>query len=216
MQVLRGHLLLTYNLHLTAMQVPDQARCSGAVFFGLEYWDDRMVQLYKRCIKYWTTAHRLLLFVQDQLLSRACDAARADGCAHGHSCMALAKAWGSNRNQDTGLDVPVADGDAVDCMRLLPAFEQCYLLPDNDTVLSATGLGRLLHENLKIRTWFPDLMRVPDLATNGADPVRGPLYEMWVVNLASITSGRTDARTDAKQSSRQTFYDPFTSCLAAL
>jgi len=72
LQVLGGSALCTFKLHLAAIHLPDQVRACGASFFSLEYWVERMVQVYKRMIKYRATAYPELIFINAYLLQRAC------------------------------------------------------------------------------------------------------------------------------------------------
>lgn len=71
-QVFAGTALCTFKLHLAAIHLADQVRACGPSAFSLEYWVERMVQLYKRLIKYRSTAAPELLFVNDHLLQRVC------------------------------------------------------------------------------------------------------------------------------------------------
>lgn len=72
-QVFGGSALCTFKLHLAAMHLADQVRASGPSAYSLEYWVERMVQLYKRLIKYRSTAAPELLFINDNLLLRVCE-----------------------------------------------------------------------------------------------------------------------------------------------
>ena len=72
LQTFEGTAFTTFKLHLAACHLADQVRCTGASFFCQEFWVERMVQLYKQKIKYRSTAHPELLFINDELLVRAC------------------------------------------------------------------------------------------------------------------------------------------------
>ena len=56
LQVYGGLALATFKLYLAAFHLPNQVRACGASFFMLEYWVERLVQLYKRMVKYMSTA----------------------------------------------------------------------------------------------------------------------------------------------------------------
>lgn len=72
LQVFGGLALATFKLHLAAFHLPDQVRACGASFFMLEYWVERLVQLYKRMVKYRSTAFPELIFINSYLLHQAC------------------------------------------------------------------------------------------------------------------------------------------------
>jgi len=71
--VFSGQVLATLKLHLAAVHLPDQVRACGPAFFCLEYWIERLVQFFKRLIKYRGTSGSERIFVNDLLLRRACD-----------------------------------------------------------------------------------------------------------------------------------------------
>lgn len=72
LQVFGARALCTFKLHLAAVHLADQVRACGPSAYSLEYWVERMVQLYKRLIKYRSTAAPELIFVKDHLLVRVC------------------------------------------------------------------------------------------------------------------------------------------------
>ena len=72
LQLLGGAALCTFKLHLASSHLPDQARTGGAAFFSLEFWVERLVQLYKRFIRHRSSGKPELLFVQAEVLTRAC------------------------------------------------------------------------------------------------------------------------------------------------
>lgn len=72
LQVFGSVALCTFKLHLAAIHLADQVRACGPSFFCLEYWVERMVQLYKRLIKYRSTACPEKVFVNDHLVQTAC------------------------------------------------------------------------------------------------------------------------------------------------
>lgn len=75
-QLLGGASLCTMKLHLAADHLPDQVRTAGPSHLALEFWVERLVQEFKRFIKYRSTAFPELLFLKDQCLMRACSRLR--------------------------------------------------------------------------------------------------------------------------------------------
>ena len=71
-QTLGGAALVTFKLHLAACHLPDQVRTGGAAYFSLEFWVERMVQEYKGYIRGRGTGKPELLYVKDEVMSRAC------------------------------------------------------------------------------------------------------------------------------------------------
>lgn len=130
LQVFGGHVLCTFKLHLAAVHLPDQVRSSGASFFCLEYWVERMVQVYKRMIKYRSTAFPELLFINSYLLRRACLQILRTAAGAQLVCMAIAvKAARERRKQRRrravarqadamflGAPKPVADAERLQVM----------------------------------------------------------------------------------------------------
>jgi len=97
LQVLGGSALCTFKLHLAAIHLPDQVRACGA---SLEYWVERMVQVYKRMIKYRATAYPELIFINAYLLQRAClQILRCAAGAHIVSMAVAVKAAQENRRR---------------------------------------------------------------------------------------------------------------------
>jgi hypothetical protein len=149
LQAFGGAVFATFKLHLAAFHLPDQVRSSGAAFFCLEYWVERMVQLFKRMIKYRSTAYPALLFVHDHMLTRACERARR---SHEDQCLSVDEALEAVRATHR-----VQHDEAVpEHAKLLgapkivtPAERQAVLHPQHGDG-SATGLGRLLYDSPKL------------------------------------------------------------------
>ena len=134
MQAFGGKALTTFKLHIAAIHLPDQARSCGATFFCVEYWVERLVQLVKRMIKYRTTAHPEDLFVNTQLLERACKRLRRS--KYGKGCESVAEATEAVRASRVSRHMHDEDieGEAMllGAPKCLSDSERRQLLPDLD------------------------------------------------------------------------------------
>lgn len=148
-------MLATFKLHLAALHLPDQVRASGAAFFCLEMWVERMVQYFKRMIKYRTTAHPGLLFVHDHLLRRACERARISALAEGVALRGLDDAVSAakvQRRKRCDFDDSAVQGTTAELLgapRNVTDAERDFLLPavSPDAGDEPSGLVRLLLED---------------------------------------------------------------------
>lgn len=174
MQVFGGASLCTMKLHLAADHLPDQVRVGGPAYLALEFWIERLVQEYKRFIKYRSTAFPEHLFIGDQNLLRACSFIRILGAGGGvktlDELVAEIKAlWRRDRPGteagDRKLPSPetllgaARDPTDSDVAKILPPFPRAV----NHQL---KGLPSLLHSTPGLEAedrWpaFPDLHPVP-------------------------------------------------------
>lgn len=158
-------MLCTFKLHLAAFHLPDQVRACGAAFFCLEYWIERMVQLFKRMIKYRSTAYPELLFIHDYLLFRACLLLlRTDD---GAGLISLEDALEERKVERRRRRRPaaVADKDDVLCgaPRELNDAERELVLPAWDGVSDLAGLPYLLYSDKSLHDLgWPTARSLPD------------------------------------------------------
>ncbi|GMH34979.1 hypothetical protein BSKO_02840 [Bryopsis sp. KO-2023] len=75
-ETLGGGKMCTFKLHILNCRAKEQHCRSGHPSFSLEYWVERMVQLVKKSVKYRTTAHPELIFVNTHLVRCAMTRAR--------------------------------------------------------------------------------------------------------------------------------------------
>lgn len=148
LQVFGGLALATFKLHLAAFHLPDQVRACGASFFMLEYWVERLVQLYKRMVKYRSTAFPELIFINSYLLHQACM-----NWLHRYGVKALVtmeeavdRAREERRTRKRRRP-EAADEFMLGAPQQLTDEERLAVLPSHDGVDDLTGLPYLLYSD---------------------------------------------------------------------
>lgn len=143
MQSFGGSAIATFKLHLAAIHLPDQVRCSGASFFSLEFWVERLVQLYKHMVKYRCNAYPELLFINDQLLRLACQTL----LRHRHGRHLVGMATAIQRIKEAGKrkrDTDVKDAFLLGKARPMTSAEEDAVLPHHDMIAGLKGIPYLL------------------------------------------------------------------------
>lgn len=177
-------------------------RCSGASFFSLEYWVERLVQLYKRMIKYRSTACPELLFIHDLLLYLACQQLLRTRLGHFILSMTdairRAKARPKSGKKRKGKPA-VRDEYLLGKGQDLTPDEVDAVLPQHDAIDGLNGLPYLLYSDRRLHElgWpaFPLLL-------DGVGKLWAVLYELGLP--AAGNPGDPDVRVVMHKFTRAT------------
>ena len=169
-QVLGGAALVTFKLHLAACHLPDQVRVGGAAYFSLEFWVERMVQEYKGYIRGRGTGKPELLYVKDEVMSRACRRMRRERRGRGLQLIreAVEEAKVRRRPRAKRTLLPRVMGEPcpelVGAPRPLTEVQRAFLLPDYRGHGDLGGLGYILQNapELGRESGWPTFADVPD------------------------------------------------------
>ena len=143
---------MTFKLHLAACHLPDQVRCGGAAYFSLEFWVERMVQDYKGYIRGRGTGKPELLYVKDEVMSRACRRMRRERQGWRLQLIqeAVRDARARRRPRGPGILLPRVMGEPCPefsgAPRPLTEAQRELLLPDYSGEGDLGGLGYILQE----------------------------------------------------------------------
>ena len=188
--------LATHNLHTCMLHVPEQARACGATAFAGEWWLERLMQVFKRTVKYRCTRYPETTAVQHWLTLTALDDMRLRSPGVTRLLDSIRAGRPTTLRDSTSGDNWLSGKMEKATPAVRAEVSEAFASVDQNACGDSAAVTCTLDAQ--------DLNRVH--GTVRADGKRDAVVELWTSNAATIKNGGALVRTAAKQISKQDCY----------